>query len=106
MFVQLLLTAVVRVDHHLSLGVLPEHHVSVEYAAQLAQEAKRVVPELVGHDMDHDDQAAHRQLLWHVVGTVQTIPLTLSVVAALITVAVRIVVFTVLVVQRAGETRD
>lgn len=104
-FLQLLLTAVIRVDHRLSLSVLLEHHIGVDHAAQFAQEAKRVVPELVGHDVDHDDQAAHRQLLWHVVGTVQTIPLTLSVVAALVTVAVRIVIFTVLVVQRTGGTR-
>lgn len=39
------------------------------------------------------------QLLWHVVGAVQTIPFTFSVVAALVTVTVSIVVFTVLVIQ-------
>lgn len=39
------------------------------------------------------------QLFWHVVGTVQAVPFTFCIVAALVTVTVGIVVFTVLVVQ-------
>lgn len=46
------------------------------------------------------------QLLWHVVGAVQAVPFTLCIVAALVTVAVSIVVFTVLVVQRAERKEE
>lgn len=43
------------------------------------------------------------QLLWHVVGAVQAVPFTFGIVAALVAVTVSIVVFTVLVIQRAGR---
>lgn len=43
------------------------------------------------------------QLFWHVVGTVEAVPFTLCIVAALVTVTISIVVFTVLVIQRAGR---
>lgn len=42
------------------------------------------------------------QLLWHVVGTVQTIPFTFCIVASLVTVTISIVVFTILVIQRVA----
>lgn len=91
---------VVRVDHRLPLGVLPEYDVGSEDAAQLSQEAEGVVEEMLGGDVDDQDQLAHGKLLRHVVGTVQAIPLTLGIVATLVTVAVSVVVLTVLVVQR------
>ena len=99
---QLVLVPVVRIHHHLALGVPPEHHVGPEHAAQLAQEGRGVAEEQLGRDVDHHHQLAHRQLLRHVVGAVQAVPLALGVVAALVTVAVGIVVLTVLVIQRAG----
>lgn len=42
------------------------------------------------------------QLLWHVVGAVQSVPFTFGIVAALVAVTVSIVVFTVLVIQRVA----
>lgn len=102
---QLVLVAVVRVYHHLALSVLPKYHVGAENSAELAQEAKGVVEELLGGDVDHQDQLAHSELLGHVVGTVQAVPLTLGVVTALIAVAVSVVVFTVLVIERTEGKR-
>lgn len=96
---ELVLVAVVRVHHRLALDVLAEDHVGAENAAQLAQEAEGVVEEMLGRDVDHQDQLAHGQLLGHVVGAVQAVPLALGVVAALVTVAVGVVVFAVLVIQ-------
>lgn len=96
---------IVGVYHHLTLGVLPEYHVGVEDAAQLAQEAEGVVEELLGGDVDHQDQLAHSKLLGHIIGTVQAVPLALSIVAALVAVAVSVVVLAVLVVQRTEEKR-
>lgn len=43
------------------------------------------------------------QLFWHVIGTVQAVPFTFCIIAALVTVTVSIVVFTVLVIQWAGR---
>lgn len=96
---------VVRVHHHLAFGVLPEYHVGVEDAAQLTQEAEGIVEELLGGDVDHQDQLAHGELLRHVIGAIQAVPLTLSIVAALVTVAVCIVVLTVLVIERTEERK-
>lgn len=103
---QLVLVAVVRVHHHLALGVLPEDHVGAEDPAQLPQEPEGVVEELLGGDVDHQDQLTHGQLLRHAVGAVQTVPLTLGVVAALVAVTVSVVVLTVLVVQRTGQKQE
>lgn len=100
-----MLIPVVRVYHHLALGVLPEYHVGAEDAAQLAQEAKGVVEELLGGDVDHEDQLAQGELLGHATGTVQAVPLALCIVAALIAVAVGVVVLAVLVIQRTEEER-
>lgn len=102
---QLVFIPVVRVHHHLALGVLPEYHVGAEDAAQLAQEAEGVVEELLGVDVDDQDQLAHGELLGHVIGTVQAVPLTLGIVAALVAVAVSVVVLAVLVIKRAGEKK-
>lgn len=102
---QLVLVAVVRVYHHLALSVLPKYHVGAENSAELAQEAEGVVEELLRGDVDHQDQLAHSELLRHVVGTVQAVPLTLSVVTALIAVAISVVVFTVLVIEWTEEKR-
>lgn len=100
---QLVFVPVVRIYHHLPLVVLPEQHVGSKDAAQLAQEAEGVVEELLGGDVDHKDQLAQSKLLRHVTGTVQTVPLALSVVAALVAVAIGIVVLAVLVIQGAEE---
>ena len=94
-----MLIPVVRVHHHLAFAVLPEYHVGAEDAAQLAQEAKGVVEELFGGDVDNQDQLAQGELLGHVIGTVQAVPLALSVVAALVTVVISVVVLAVLVIQ-------
>lgn len=94
---------VVRIYHHLALSIFTEYHIGTEDAAQLAQEAEGVVEELFWVDVDHQDQVAHCELLWHVIGTVQAVPLALSVVAALVTVAVSVVVLAVLVIQRTEE---
>lgn len=102
---QLVLVPVVRVYHHLALGVLPKYHIGMQDAAQLAQEAEGVVEELLGGDVDHQDQLAHGELPGHVVGTVQAVPLALSIVAALVAVAVSVVVLAVLVIQRTEEKR-
>lgn len=101
---QLVLIAVVRVHHHLALDVLPEYYIGAEDAAQLSQEAKGVVQEVLRRDVDNQDQLAHGQFLWHV-GAVQAVPLALGVIAALVTVAVSVVVFAVLVIQRAAEEK-
>ncbi|TNN55514.1 hypothetical protein EYF80_034256 [Liparis tanakae] len=101
-FDQVLLVAVVREDHRLSFGVAAEHHVGVEDAADLPEEGRRAVLQLLGGDVDHQDQVAVGELLRHVVGAVQTVPFAFCVVAALVTVTVGVVVFTVLVIQRAG----
>lgn len=53
--------------------------------------------------MDHQDQLAQCKLLRHVTGTIQAVPLTFSIVAALVAVAVSIVVLAVLVIQGAEE---
>lgn len=55
--------------------------------------------------MDHQHQLAQGQLLGHVVGTVQTVPLTLCMVAALVAVAVSVMVLAVLVIERAEGRR-
>lgn len=103
---QVLFVAVVREDHGLPFSVTAEHHVGVEDAAELSEEGRRTVFELLWWDVDHQDQMAICQLLWHIIGTVQAVPLALGIVAALVTVSIRIVVFAVLVVQRAaGEER-
>lgn len=99
---QVLFVAVVREDHGLPFGVAAEHHVGVQDAAELSEEGRRAVLELLRWDVDHQDQVAVRQLLGHVVGAVQAIPLALGVVAALVAVSVGVVVFAVLVVQRAA----
>lgn len=52
--------------------------------------------------MDHQHQVTIRQLLWHVVGTVQAVPFTFCVVAALVTVTVCIVILAVLVIERVA----
>lgn len=70
----------------------------MKHAAQLAQEAKRVVEKLLWDNMDDHQQLPRSQLL-RLVGTVQSIPTTLRIVASLITVAVSVVVFAVLVIQ-------
>lgn len=57
---------------------------------------------MLRRDVDHQDQLAHSELLWHVIGTVQTVPLALCIVAALVAVAISVVVFAVLVVQRVA----
>lgn len=99
---QLVIVPVVRVDHHFPLHVLPEYHVGAKDAAQLAQEPERVVEEMLGGDVHHQDQLAHGELLGHVVGAVQAVPLALGVVAALVAVVVGVVVLAVLVVERAA----
>lgn len=99
---QLVLVAVVRIDHDLPVGIPPEQHVGPEDAAQLAQEGGGRVQELLRTDVDHQDQASHGQLLWEVLGAVEAVPLTLGVVAALVAVVVGVVIPAVLVVQRAA----
>lgn len=81
------------------LRVPSDYHISAKHTAQLTKEAKRVVKKLLRYDVDNYHQLAHRELLRHI-GTVQAVPFTLCVVAALITVAICIVIFAVLVVQR------
>lgn len=103
---QLLFVSVVGVYHHLPLGVLPEYHVGPEDAAQLAQETEGVVEEQVGCDVDHQHQLAQGELLRHVVGAVQTVPLALSIVATLVAVAIGVVVLAVLVIQRTKEKSE
>lgn len=56
---QLVFAPVIRVHHHLPLGILPEDHVGSEDAAQFTQEPEGVVEELLGGDVDHQDQLAH-----------------------------------------------
>lgn len=102
MFFQLLLIAIVWEDHVFPLGVLLEDHVGVQHSAQLPQEVEGVVLQVLWGDEDHHHQCAICQLLWHVVCAVQTIPLALKIVAALVAVTIREVIFAVLVVQRAG----
>lgn len=99
---QLVLVAVVRIDHDFAVGILPEQHVGAEDTAQLPQEGGGFVQEVIRTDVDHQDQAADGQLLGEVLGTVQAVPLTLGVVAALVAVVVGVVVPAVLVVQRAA----
>lgn len=53
MLSQLLLVAIIRVDHFLSLAVAPENNVGVEDSAELPQKSKGVVSELVGQNVDH-----------------------------------------------------
>lgn len=90
-------------DHRLSFGIAAEHHVGVEDAAELSEEGRRAVLELLRWDVDHQDQMSFCQLLGHVIGAVQAVPLALCVVAALVAVSVGIVVFAVLVVKRAAR---
>lgn len=97
--------AVVRVHHQLALDVLPEYHVGVQDAAELAQESEGVVQELLGDDVDHQDQLAHGELLGNVAGAIQTVPLALGVVAALVAVLVSVVVLAILVIKRTGEKK-
>lgn len=100
-----MLVAVVRVHHHVTFGVLTEYHIGAEDAAQLAQEAEGVIQEVFRRNVDHQNQLAHSQFLWHV-SAVEAVPFALGVVAALITVAVSIVVFAVLVIQRAEAENE
>lgn len=105
MFNQVLFVAVVGEDHRLPFGIAPEHHVSVKDAAEFSKEGRRAVLELLWWDVDHQNQMSLSQFLRHVIGAVQAVPLALGVVAALVTVSVCIVVFAVLVVQRAAMRR-
>lgn len=100
---QLVFIPVIRVDHCFPFCILPEDHVGSEDATQFTQEPKGVVEELLWRDVDHQDQLTYSELLGHVVGTVQAVPLTLCIVAALVAVVVSIMVLTVLVIQRTGE---
>lgn len=52
---QLVFFPVVRVHHQLAFGIFPEYHVGAQDAAELTQEAKRVVQELFGGDVDNQD---------------------------------------------------
>lgn len=103
MFNQVLFVAIVREDHRLPFGIAAEHHVGVEDAAELSEEGRRAVLKLLRRDVDHQDQMSFCQLLRHVIGTVQAVPLTLGVVAALVTVSIGIVVFAVLIIKRAAR---
>lgn len=64
---------------------------------------ERVVPQIFGGGQHHHHQGALRQLLRHVVGTVQAVPFAFSIVAALVTVPVGEVVLAVLVIQGTGQ---
>lgn len=88
MLFQLLLVAIVWEDHVLSLGVLLEDYIGVQHTAQLPQEIEGIVLQVLRGDEDHHHQRAIRQLLRHVVCTVQPVPLTLKVIAALVTVTI------------------
>lgn len=52
---QLVFFPVVRVHHQLSFAIFPYYHVSPQDTAELAQEAKRVVQEMFGSDVDYQD---------------------------------------------------
>lgn len=58
-----------------------------------------MVPQIFRGGQHHHHQGAFRQLLRHVVGTVQAVPFAFSIVAALVTVPVGEVVLAVLVIQ-------
>lgn len=88
MLFQLLLVAIVWEDHILSLGILLEDYIGVQHTAQLPQEIEGIVLQVLRGDEDHHHQRAIRQLLRHVVCTVQPVPLTLKVIAALVTVTI------------------
>lgn len=104
MFAQLVFGAVVRVDQGLAGGgVALEGDVGAQQGAKLAQEGGSVVEELAGWQVHHKHQDARCQTLRYILGTVQPVPATLGTVAALIAVAVRVVVLTVLIIQ---GTRD
>lgn len=98
-----MLLPVVRIHHQPAFGVFAEYHVGVKDAAELAQEAERVVQELLGDDVDDQDQLADGQLLWNIVGAIQAVPLTLGIVAALVTVAIGVVVLAILVIKRTDK---
>lgn len=103
MFNEVLFVAIVREDHRFSFGVAAEHHVGVENAAEVSEERRRMIFKLFWRNVDHQDQVTVCQLFGHVVGTVQAVPFAFCVIAALVAVTVSIVVFTVLVIQRAGR---
>lgn len=60
-----------------------------------------MVFELFWWNVNDQNQVSVGQLFWHVVGTVQSIPFTFSVVASLVTVAISVVIFTVLIIEGA-----
>lgn len=96
------LLAIVRVHHHVSLGVLLDAQVGAQQGAQGSQEAARVLKQLFWGHQHHDDQHALRQVLGSVSSTVQPVPATLLAVAALVTVVVFEVVRAVFVIPGRG----